>query len=64
LAGTSSVTVSNPAPGGGTSNSEIFTITNQPIAATPTFSPGAGTYASAQSVTFSGLPDILYQWKS
>jgi hypothetical protein len=52
-AGTSSVTVSNPAPGGGTSNAQTFTITNQSVAATPTFSPGAGTYTSTQSVTIS-----------
>ncbi len=54
-AGSAGVTVVTPAPGGGTSSSMSFTITDQTsgAAATPTFSLAAGTYASAQSVTIS-----------
>jgi sugar lactone lactonase YvrE len=47
--GTVSVTVTTP---NGTSNGESFTYTSTP-AATPTFSPSAGTYTSAQTVTIS-----------
>jgi hypothetical protein len=34
-----------------TSSSEILTMNSLPLAATPTFSPGSGTYGSAQMVT-------------
>jgi len=34
-----------------TSSSEILTVNSLPLAATPTFSPGSGTYGSAQMVT-------------
>ena len=47
--GTVNVTVTTAS---GTSNAESFTYTSTP-AATPTFSPGAGTYTTVQTVTIS-----------
>jgi hypothetical protein len=47
--GTVNVTVTTSS---GTSNAESFTYTTT-VVATPTFSPGAGTYTSAQTVTIS-----------
>jgi photosystem II stability/assembly factor-like uncharacterized protein len=45
-AGTVSITVSNPAPGGGASNAQTFTI-NNPAPALTTFSPTSKTAGSA-----------------
>src|SRR5665811_175112 len=43
-AGTASVTVFNPAPGGGESNSQTFTINNQnPVPTTTSLSPNSAT---------------------
>jgi hypothetical protein len=58
----SSMTVQAIATGGGYASSQVATAVfniNLP-ADTPTFSPGAGTYPTAQSVTISdGTPDAI-----
>ena len=52
-AGTPAVTVTNPAPGGGTSNAVTLTVTggSSGQVATPVISPAGGTYDLFQSVT-------------
>ena len=44
-AGTASVTVFNPTPGGGESNAQTFTVTSAPVTATPTWYLAEGSTA-------------------
>ena len=45
--GTAAVTVNNPTPGGGTSNSQAFTVTN-PVPSITSLSPNSATAGEAQ----------------
>ncbi len=56
-AGTASVTVFNPAPGGGTSNAQTFTINafDNPVPATTSLSPASATAGGpAFTITVNG----------
>jgi hypothetical protein len=67
-AGTASVTVFNPAPGGGTSNAQSFTITasDNPVPATTSLSPSSATAGDAGfTLTVNGsgfVSDSVVQW--
>jgi hypothetical protein len=64
-AGTAQVTVFNPAPGGGISNAQTFTI-NNPVPATTDLSPAAGNAGgSAFTLTVNGtgfVPGSIVRW--
>jgi uncharacterized protein YdgA (DUF945 family) len=68
VAGTASVTVFNPAPGGGTSNAQTFTISavNNPVPATTGLSPSSATAGGpAFTLTVNGsnfVTDSVVQW--
>src|SRR5207249_1389587 len=55
-AGTASITVANPSPGGGTSNAQTFTIVNTPAITSPLTATGKLGVAFSYTITATSNP--------